>query len=503
MSQTHFHDRDSATHASASPDAERRDVDLFELVDIAWGERWLIAIVFAVVFVVGTTASMLLLKPSYQAHARLLVLLDEADPTPGAAGSGGAFMLEQVLQSEAEILNSDAVRRRAVEAIGPAAILGESGSESDALKVLRDGFSINRAPNASVLIPLFKHDDAQVSALALNAIIDSYLEYRLMVLVGDGISGLTGRRAQASAALESAQDALDAFLIENGLSDFEADRNAAVERVQTLRTAMLQAEADRQAASAGAAAIGERLTNIPESVELYIENGASNQLLDLRIERESLLARYMPDAPPVLAIERQIEELEAFINGGGADAMGQRRMGANPVRQGLQSEQLRLESVAASEARRVSALQGQIATAETLVSRLRGLAPEYSRLSQNITATAEAAGLMATQEAEAQARSHPGPDSEDAVRVIERATPPTEGASLKKLGVAAAFMLGAALALLVGLLRGYWRRHVSTGGGGGVTVLRANRTRKAANSNRRPHSAIGNLPVLARIPDRS
>ncbi|MEE2566789.1 GumC family protein [Hyphobacterium marinum] len=502
MTQAHFHDRDSASPAADGRPPARGELDLFDLAELAWGERWLIAIIFAVVFLAGAVASIVLLKPSFQAHSRLLVLLDEADPTPGAAGSGGAFMLEQVLQSEAEILNSDAVRRRAVEFIGPAVILGESGNEADALKVLRDGFSINRAPNASVLIPVFEHADPDVAALSLNAVVDSYLSYRVEVLVGDGVGGVVGRRAQASAALESAQDALDQFLISNGLSDFEADRTAAVERVQSLRNAILTAEAERLAATAGAAAIAERLANVPESIEHYVENGASNRLLDLRLERESRLARYQADAPPVVAIEREISELEAFIEEGGANGMGQRRVGANPVRQGLESEQLRLESVAASETRRITTLRSQLNEAESLVARMRGLTPEYQRLSQNVTATAEAAALLATQQAEAQARSNAAPGSEDSVRVIERAVPPAEGSSLKKLGVAAAFLFAAALALFAGLLRGYWRRHLFDGGGG-AAAARPRKPSRAANSNTRPLATVSNLPVLARIPDRS
>jgi uncharacterized protein involved in exopolysaccharide biosynthesis len=56
------------------------------------------------------------LTPTYEAQTRLLVILDENDLAPGAAGSGGAFTLDQVMESESQILDSDAVRRRAIEA---------------------------------------------------------------------------------------------------------------------------------------------------------------------------------------------------------------------------------------------------------------------------------------------------------------------------------------------------------------------------------------------------
>ena len=63
----------------------RRELDLFDVVALAWAERGFIAIVFAVIFTLGVAGAMLTLKTSYTAESRFLVLLNE-DPTPAAAG---------------------------------------------------------------------------------------------------------------------------------------------------------------------------------------------------------------------------------------------------------------------------------------------------------------------------------------------------------------------------------------------------------------------------------
>ena len=65
----------------------RRELDLFDVVALAWAERGFIAIVFAVIFTLGVAGAMLTLKTSYTAESRFLVLLNE-DPTPAAAGWG-------------------------------------------------------------------------------------------------------------------------------------------------------------------------------------------------------------------------------------------------------------------------------------------------------------------------------------------------------------------------------------------------------------------------------
>ena len=96
---------DSPAGRTAAPQGAHRgdgrgELDLYDLIELAWAQRVLIILVFAVLFAIGAGAAMVLIKPSYEAQARLLLILDDADPTPGTAGAGGAFVLDQVLQSE-------------------------------------------------------------------------------------------------------------------------------------------------------------------------------------------------------------------------------------------------------------------------------------------------------------------------------------------------------------------------------------------------------------------
>lgn len=496
---------DSPAGRTAAPQASRRgdergELDLYDLIELAWAQRVLIILVFAVLFAVGAGAAIMLIKPSYEAQARLLLILDDADPTPGTAGAGGAFVLDQVLQSETEILNSDAVRRLAIAEVGIGSLLPDDGTEADALKMLRDGFSVSRAPNAAVLVPTFEHRDAEIAALAVNAMVNAYLEYRRQVLVGDGTE-TAARQVAAVAALTEAQTALDTFLNANGLTNYTADVDAAVTRVQTLRTALDTAEAERAAAVAGIAALNERLAGIPESIEEYVENDAGNQLLQLRIEREALLARYQPEAPPVQAIDRQIAAVESFIATGGAEGLGQRRVGANPVRQDLETQLLSLQSTAAAEQRRITTLNGQISAAQAEVSRMRALNPEFRELDQEVSANEEALSLIATQQVEGQTRRAAALGAADTVRVLEYGAVPTEGSSLKKVAVIAAFMFAAGVAVLAGLLWGFWSRHLRSPSPRGARRLSVVGSPVSAPQPVRTNESSG-IPVLARVSDR-
>ncbi|WP_291845489.1 Wzz/FepE/Etk N-terminal domain-containing protein [Maricaulis sp.] len=504
-----YHDNGPAYPVATGPVHPTRDeLDLFDVIALAWSQKGFIALIFAMIFAVGAAASLTLLKPSYTAETRLLVLLD-SNPTPTAAGVGDAFMLDQVMQSESELLSSDAVRRLALETLGADVVLGEQvGLNADglALRALRTGFELGREPNSSAINASFKSPSAERSALILNTIVDAYLAYREQVLFETGFSGLEVRREQADAAVSQARAELDQFLRTHDLANFEAERLTAENLVGNLSDRVSQAQAERDSALAGASALRERLFQIPESIELYVENGVSGVLLDRRAERASLLSRYQPTAPAVQAVEREIAAIESFIQSGAAEGEGQRRTGANPVRQTLESDLATREANAQAQASLAAALAVQARDNRNLVNRLRQLEPEYTRLAQNIAAAEEAAGSVAALEAAASARRSPSLGAADAVRLIDRATPPMEGSSMKKLGLIGALVLAAGIALFAGLLRGYWLTYIRAGALPRPRPIAPGQAAPAAAAQPQPVAAndpFDGLPILARVADRS
>jgi len=492
---------------SPSPQAGRGDLDLFDVIALTWSERGFIVLVFAALFSLGVAASLTMLKPSYTANLPLLIMLED-DPTPAAAGMGGAFMLDQIMQSESELLNSDAVRRRALQQIGPESVLsGEIGGNADslALRAMRSGFSVGRSPNSSVLTARYQSRSADKSALVLNAIIDAYLVYREEVLIETGFAGLVQRREGADAALVASQQAVDVFLLQNNLANFTADKAASETSVSTLQDRLRTSRADRDAAIAGAEALTLRLRNVPEEIELYVENGVSALLLDRQSEQARLSARYQPTAPAMVAIEREIQAIESFIASGAAIGQGVRRTGVNPIRQTMMADLVAREATSRTEARRVTVLEEQLRAAQNEVARLRRLEPEYTNLAQTVAAAAAATEALANLEASAASRRTTSPGAADSIRVFDRASPPLEGSSMKKLGLIASFVLAAGVAILLGLLRGYWRGYIRAQAmpipQGGYNPHRQSHERTYAQPD--THPALADLPVLARVTERA
>lgn len=476
--------------------SRQRELDLFDLIAFVWTQKLLAIVVAVITFVPLAFLAWTALTPTYEAQSRLLVILDGNDLAPGAAGSGGAFTLDQVMESEADILNTDEVRRRAIES--------RRGLASSAqVRALREGFSITRNPNASVLVARYENPNADIAANTLNAIIDAYLEYRVELLVGAPGEGVEERLDAAEAEAARAEAELRAFLNEHELVDFESERTSLLTRITDLEARYLSAEADAASARSFAQSLTQRLRNIPESIELYVENSVSGQLLDLEVRRQELLARYQPTAPMVLAIEREIEALSAFIREGGAEGRGQRRTGVNPVWQAVESERLQQEAYSASQAQLAASLQRQVRQARQDADRLRGLGPEHDRLARAAAARSEAAQRLSLQAADASARRNAPPGAADAVRVVERATSPSQASSLRKPAVVAMALFAIGLGCLAALLRGYlvaarYRTHYEPGPAPQGPAPRA-RSAQAQSQPPQQRAPRRKMPVLARV----
>lgn len=433
---------------SAADGRARRELDLVDLVAIAWTQRLFIILITLLIFIPLAVGAYLSLTPTYTAGSRLLVIMDDEDLTPGAAGAGGEFMFDQIMQSEADLLASEEVKRRMLIALTGAA-------DPEQLKALGEGFGVSRAPNASFLIATFKNPDPVVAANTVNAIVDAYLRYRVELLTGGYEGGVQARLDAAERDARAAQMALRLFMSDNDITDFETELNSALGRLADIQGRKLSADADAAQARALAQALAERLQNIPQTIELYVENSVTGRLLDLQVRQAELLARYQPDAPPVVAVQREIEALERFVQEGRANGQGQRRTGVNPIWQELESSRLQQESNAAGQSRLAASLNAQVRDARAEVDRLRALQSDYDRLTRAVAARSAAADQLSVQAADAMARRDMPPGGADAIRIVSRATPPVQAASQRKLAVMAVGVLAGGIALLLGLIRGY------------------------------------------------
>jgi len=333
-----------------------------------------------------------------------------------------------------------------------------------AVAAMGSNLKVDTAPDTSVVRITYADTDAGRAALVLNRLLDDYLVYRRTVLQGASQPDLDLQTKTFQTQLAQADAAYRDFLGANDITDFDAEKSSLNSLQGSLTDENYRVQARLKEIDGRLAEIGRQVGRISPEVSLYQDTNpaASDKLMQLQIDRQDLLARYKPDAQPVRDIDRRIAAVQALIAQGGAQAGGARRIGINPVYQTLQTEQLQLAAESASLKERQGALADQLGQISGRRQKLTDLEPQYLQLSQerDLLQTEMKGLVQKAQETQAaQAVSAKGADN---IRIVERATPPSAGKSLKRPVMVLAVLFAAFTALCVGLARLFMRRGFAT-----------------------------------------
>lgn len=470
-----------------------------DFITLLWRERWLMLAVFAAILALGL-AIALLLPTKYTARSSLLVRLGQEyvyQPRAGEAGQGTAPGTDQVIQAEIEILSSADVKQRVIQALGLERVFPElaarakSRAKADparvqgaAVRALSEDLSVTTAPLTPVIRLEYAHEDPVMAARVLNGLVDQYLSYRKEVLQDVLPPLLAEQRRVFQSRLSDADQAYENFLQANRIGDFEAEKTALTALHSALQDEDYRVEARLREVGGRLGAISRDLSGLqPEiGLERSTNTVSADKLLALRLEREGLLARYTPQARPVLELDEQIAQLERLIGAGRAAGEGARRFGLNPVHQTLQTEKLQLQAEAASLRERRAALKAQLDEVGNRRFAMTELEPEFAALSREKNALDQNLRTFVQREQESEAAQAIASKANDNIRIVARAVTPTQGSSLKRPIAALSLLLAALTALAVGLTRIFLRRGFSTPGSVSRTL---------------------DLPVLATAPAKS
>jgi uncharacterized protein involved in exopolysaccharide biosynthesis len=335
-----------------------------DIASLLWRERVLMLVVFLAILILGFAAAFTL-KTVYPADASVLVRLGQEyvyEPRAGDAARGAVPEADAVIQSEVEILSSAQLKQQVIDQIGlprlyPAIGTGyDSASPADrrlmmgkAIDVMGRSLKIVSAPGAPVVRVSFEHTDPQLAALTLNTLLDQYLVYRRTILL-DQTAPLENQRKAFETQLEQADQAYENFLGSNNIGDFEAEK-ASLSALQTnLQQQKYTTDDDLRERQGRLAALSAQAGQLTPEVGLYrdVDHAASDKLTDLKLQRENLLGRYVPDAQPVRDLDAQIAALQRAIQGGNVQGDGARRVGINPVYQTVQADKIQLTAEVAA-----------------------------------------------------------------------------------------------------------------------------------------------------------
>ncbi len=450
-----------------------------DFITLLWRERFLMLGIFLVIVALGVGATFLM-KKTYSAHASVLVRLGQEyvyEPRAGDAGRGAVPDTDQLIQSETEILSSTELRMRAIESVGfgrvypKLAAKYQAASPSDKHQMLEEGadgmfkdLTIQTAPDTSVIRLSYDNPDPDVAARVLNALLEQYLIYRRSVLL-DGTSGaLAKEQGIFQDRLAQADAAYQAFLDNNGIGDFAAQKTALSTLQGQVETQKYATDAQLQDRVSRLAALEQQLAGISPEIGLYrdISTTASDKLAQLKLDRESLLSRYKPDAQPVKDIDAQIAQLQQGVSAGRTQTDGAKRFGVNPVFQTLQTERIQLTAEVAALKQTQGVLGDQVTQINQRLLRMSALEPQFTALSRDRDVLQSSVRDFQVKAEQDQAARQIAGTTNDNIRIVERAQAPVKGTSLKRPVLILAFLFAGFTALCAGLLRMFLRPGLQT-----------------------------------------
>lgn len=450
-----------------------------DFVTLLWRERFLMLAVFVVIVALGF-AFATTLKKTYTAQSSLFVRLGQEyvyEPRAGDAGRGAVPNTDEVIQSEAEILGSGELRERVIRKIGFANIFPKHAAKYAAAtpegkrKLMAEGrdaigksLKIETAPDNSIIRLAYQSDDPEMAEKVLNTLLEEYLIYRRSLLIGGDNRVLQRQRDIFAQKLADADTAYQSFLATNDIGDFTAQKTTLTQLQAQVEQQKYAIDAQLQDRTGRLAAVEAELARTPPEAILYRDTDMSAQakLAQLKLDREGLLARYTPNAQPVLDINAQIAQLEAGLAAGRTNGEGARRSGPNPIWQTLATTRNDLRAEVAALQRSQAEYANQITDVNTRLLRLAQLEPQFNELSRDRDVLSSNVRDFTVKEQQDEAQRQMSAESSDNIRIVQRAVAPSTGKSLKKPVLVLAVLFAGFTALCAGLVRMFLRPGLQT-----------------------------------------
>jgi uncharacterized protein involved in exopolysaccharide biosynthesis len=340
------------------------------------------ALTFAALFSLGLLVAAII-PPSYKATASVTVLPAPEYTARPEAGSSGlnntALAMDQILQTESEMLESDDIHESVLRRLGIASVYPDLGPSfqrgafsaavhgairfimspwrppardvaaarlEQALARFRSHLTILPSKDGNVISASFAHSDPALAAQVLNVLIEAYAAQRNKVYTDPQLAVVRAQAAAGSRSVAQAEQELADFKRLHDISDAASQRQLLLHRRSDAEQARADAAGLAKDQKARLETLSAQLKLEPVTVGLFQEHDPDTRvqsllatLQDLRGRLVAAHGRYLDSSRLVKDLDSQIRaregELQQLVHDPSASIV---RMGRNPA-----IDQLRLD----------------------------------------------------------------------------------------------------------------------------------------------------------------
>ena len=317
--------------------------------------RWLLA---AFCGPLGLAILAAILVPERFAAETLLVVSAsrESASTNEITGTGQQLQqadVQKLVQSEVDLMTSEAVVRRVFTRLAPERIYpgladrrlfgilpphSAEQRESRAADRLRTTLLTEAQTNSNVVRLFVLHPDRAVALTLMEAVLGAYTELRSEVFANPAAGVLSSEMQRQGQRLREIELEITTLKERAGVLDIAQDVQLAGQRLDQTIQRLDRLREQREAARAGIRAAESALATQPQRVvaqveqtNLAINDDAANRLAGLMQERARMVAQYQPGAPMLVELENQIARARIQTRESRAGGVQTQRQVRNPA----------------------------------------------------------------------------------------------------------------------------------------------------------------------------
>ncbi len=411
---------------------------------------------------------------------------DEDEEEESALGGRALELIRRVMEGVQRV---EAWPYRVVEWLNPTEPMG---ARDRAVQRLSRGLEAYPVVGSSVIRVTYTAEEPRFAETVLNLLIANYLDQYARVRSSPGAVGFFDHQVtKLRDELHGAEDELQRFDVREGIAALEPQRDAFIRAALERETALDLTRSEVQELGEKVRLLRAKLGEMPERVRTAEEvrsnpvvTAMRGRLLDLELERNKLLQKYMPQDRLVRDVEREITLLRQRFESEAASELAQETFQENPVRQPVVVEIVNTEAQLTRSEVKARNLAREVVEQRARLRHLGNAAYERDRLERR-RKTLEEAYLLYTKKRDEARISHAMDQSQIVnIAVVEpvRVAPQSGSRAGRAVGLS---LLGAVVGLVLG-------------SGGALAREYLNPALTTEDSVQR-HLGV---PVLVTIPDR-
>jgi polysaccharide biosynthesis protein PslE len=317
---------------------------LRDILHIVFKYKTMMILMF-ILIMIGGTVGTLLMKPVYEASAKVLVKIGRENiyMPKGSQASQNPIIYDtskdERINSEVEIIKSRNLIEQVLRDMGVEHIFPTIGKkrlfslnpflrsltpfEKAVYIISEKDLNVQRIPKSDIIEIKFAHENPVIAAEVVNKFIKVYLQHHLSVYNQLSEFGFFDEQVKfLKAKLNASEAALEAFCKQNNIISLDEQKTFLLQQISFLENdssktrSEISENAGKLTALKGSGGIKQASEALGEETDLNpnVISTLRNKLMELKLEEEDLLNKYPPSSGLVINLRKEMKKAQDLLD---------------------------------------------------------------------------------------------------------------------------------------------------------------------------------------------